>query len=177
MTRFQRYKQIFSAVITLITAGLILSSPTEGYKIVIYVLAIVFAFRGVTNIVYYFSMARFMVGGRTSLYIGVILLDLGFLTLTLTDVPHYYILLYLIAIHAFSGIVEMLRAFEARRVGAGSWKLKMCHGIINILIALAGIVFIRRLNVAVIIYCSGLVYSSVLRIISACRSNRPVYIQ
>lgn len=177
MTRLQKIKEIATALVYLLLAVIIMSSPTKGYSIVIYLLAALFFGRGITNIAYYFTMARFMVGGRTSLYIGIIMLDLGILTGTLTDVPHFYILAYLIAIHAFSGAVEVLRANETRRVGAGSWKLKMSHGMIDIIIAIVCIIFIKQLNVAVIIYCFGLVYSAVLRIISACRKTTLVYIQ
>ena len=136
-----------------------------------------FAVKGIRAIVYYVTMARFMVGGRTSLYNGIIFLDLGILTFTLTEVPHYYVLIYLIAIHAFSGVVEVLRAFEAKRFGAGSWRLKIGHGAVNIIMALLCVIFITHINIAVIVYGIGLIYSSLLRIISACRRTKLIYIQ
>ena len=117
-----------------------------------------------------------MVGGRTSLYIGVIMLDLGIVTATLTDVPHFIVMLYLIAIHAFSGIVEVLRALEAQRYKS-SWRLKLSHGLLNIVIAIACIVFIRHMHIAVVVYCSGLIYSAAMRIITAHRTRRLAYIQ
>lgn len=177
MTRFQRIKQIISAVFSIMMALIIMAAPTEGYDTVIFILACVFILRGITNVAYYFSMSRFMVGGRTSLYIGVILLNLGILTTTLSDVPHYIILAYLIAIHAFSGAVEVLRAFEARRLNAGSWKLKMGHGLFDMLLAGVCIIFLKRMNVAVEIYAFGILYSSVVKIITSFRKTKFVYIQ
>lgn len=177
MTRFQKIREISIAVITALISAVIMTSPADGYLTVISILAVVFMARGVTNVIYYFTMARFMVGGRTSLYTGIILLDLGVITATLTDVPHYYILMYLIAIHAFSGAVKVLRALEARRLHAGSWKLKMGHGIFDIILVIVCLVFIKKMHVAVEIYCFGLVYSSIIRIISACRKTDIVYIQ
>ncbi len=177
MTRLQRFREVVSAVVVILIALLIMLSPAEGYEDVIYILAGIFVIRGLAKVIYYFSMARFMVGGRWSLYTGIIMFDLGILTATLTDVPHYYILIYLIAMHAFTGAVEVLRAREAARFHSGSWKLKMGHGILDIVLALVCIIFIRKMSVAVEIYCYGILYSSIIRIISAFRKSKFVYIQ
>ena len=176
MTKFQRVKEIVFGLIMIFLAYVMMRFPKEGYEFIIFIFAVYFTLTGIRNITYFVTMARYMVGGRTSLYNGIILLDLGILTRELTNVPHYYVLVYLIAIHAFSGAVEVLRALEAKRFG-GSWKLKMGHGVVNILMALVCAVFIKYMNLAVIIYCIGLIYSSILRIISACRRTKLVYIQ
>ena len=175
MTKLQRIRDILLGIIMIMTAGLMLLLPDEGYLIIILVLSLVYSFQGLSTIIYFFTMARFKTGGRAILFKGVILLDFGILTGTLTDVPRIYRLLYLVGIHAFSGVVELLRAREAASFG-GSWKLKMFHGILDLGMALICIVFIRQLSIAVIIYASGLVYSAVLRIISACRRTRLIYI-
>ena len=86
-------------------------------------------------------------------------------------------LLYLIAIHAFSGAVEILRAMEARRTVDGPWKVKFSHGIVNILLALSCLIFIKQTNTALIIYSAGLAYSAVIRIISALRKTAFVVIR
>ncbi len=151
--------------------------PDDGYMFIIALISIYFTVKGIGTLYYYFTMARFMVGGRSSLYTGIIMFDLGMLTGSLTDVPHYYILVYLIALHAFNGAVEILRVQEARRSGATSWKLKMTHGIVDIIMALICVIFLKRLNVAVIVYSTGLVYSAIMRIASACRRTKFIYIQ
>ena len=169
MTAFRRIKEIIHGIISLGCAAEMLAYPSDGYTLVIYLLGISLTLYGLGTLIYYFQMARFMVGGRTMLYIGIIAFDFGVFTNTLTDVPHYYILLYLILIHAFSGLVEILRVMEARRYGAKSWRLKLAHGIINLVMAFSCIVFIKQLKAAVFIYSLGLIYSAVMRIISACR--------
>ncbi|MCR5338530.1 MAG: hypothetical protein K6E75_08225, partial [Lachnospiraceae bacterium] len=114
MTKLQRAGQLIWGLCMIIISLILMIVPREGYYVVIGILSLVYTVKGINTIIYYFTMARFMVGGKNSLYMGIILLDFGVLTGTLNDVPHYYVLLYLIAIHAFSGVVEILRAFEAK---------------------------------------------------------------
>lgn len=83
------------------------------------------------------------------------------------------------AIHAFDGLVSTLRANESRTYGA-HWRLKMAYGVTNILIAIAVIVgnaVFKEPRVTTYIYGIGLMYSAVLRIITAVRRTRIVYIQ
>ena len=177
MTKIQKIKEAAFGLISLAAAIIMMTDPSRGYDMIITLISIYLILRGLWRLIYYFQMARFMVGGRMTLYTGIIMFDFGILTRTLTDVPHYYVLVYLIAIHAFSGLVEILRVLEARRFGSRSWRLKLTHGIINILMAAACIVFIRNLRAAVFIYSLDLIYSGVMRIISACRRTVLIYIQ
>ncbi len=176
MTKLQRAGQLIWGLCMIIISLILMIVPRQGYYVVIGILSLVYTVKGINTIIYYFTMARFMVGGKNSLYMGIILLDFGVLTGTLNDVPHYYVLLYLIAIHAFSGVVEILRAFEAKKYGAKSWKLKMAHGILDFVMSAVCIIFMKKLQVAVIVYATALLYSAVLRIISACRKTKMVYI-
>jgi uncharacterized membrane protein HdeD (DUF308 family) len=151
----------------LIAVVFILFPSDEAYMLVIWVLAAGLAIRGIKDIVFYFVMARHMVGGKMILFQGVVVLDFAILTGSLSDVPKIYILLYLIGVHAFSGAIETLRAMEARKKVAGPWKLKLGHGIINFLLALSCLIFIRQTHTALIIYSIGLIYSAAIRILSA----------
>ncbi|MCR5687488.1 MAG: DUF308 domain-containing protein [Lachnospiraceae bacterium] len=176
MTRIRKIREILSALFMIALAALIIYSPSEGYYLIIVLLAVIFLMRGVSTLIYYITMARYMVGGRMILFSGIIMLDLGILTGTLTDVPHYYILLYLFAIHAFSGLVEILRAREAAGYG-GSWKFKVFQGLTDILVATLCIINIRNMNAAAVIYAAGMIYSAVLRIMSVFRRTKFIYIQ
>ena len=160
----------------LILAPVLMVFPENGYDIIITIIAAILFVRGFERIIYYFTMARFMVGGRTVLYTGIVLLDFGVISASLTYVPHYYILLYLIGVYAFTGAVEVLRAFEARSFG-GSWKLKIGHGLVNIALAALCVIFMKRMSIAVVVYSLGLIYSGVLRIITACRRSKLIFIQ
>lgn len=176
MTRLQRVKEIAMALVMLIAAVAMIMAPAEGYALIIVIVALYFTIEGIRKLVFYFTMARFMVGGRSILYMGILMLDFGILATSLTDVPRIYLLLYLIAANAFDGVIEVLRAVEARKYGS-SWRLKMIHGVLNLVIAICCIVFINRPNAAVFIYCFGMIYSAFMRIASACRQTKFIYIQ
>ena len=177
MTKIRRINNIIIGLIMIVTAILLIRYPQEGYNVILLFLTIALIFSGIASLYYYFSMARFMVGGKVSLYKGVILINLGIFTGSLENVSHVYILVYLALIHAFSGLVEILHANESRKYGAKSWKLKFSHGIINVLMALACVFFMKQQNTAVIIYCLGLLYSGIIRIITAFRKTTFIYIQ
>ena len=176
MTKLKRVTNIVTGLLMILFGILLIVSPDDAYVLVISVLSLTFAFIGLRDLVYYFTMARFMVNGRLILYKGAIFLDFGLVSASLIDMPRIYLILYLVAMHAFSGVVEILRAKEAKGYGA-SWRLKFSHGIVNILLALCCLVFIRMTNMAIYIYAMGLLYSAAIRIITAFRKTTLVYIQ
>jgi uncharacterized membrane protein HdeD (DUF308 family) len=168
MTIFQRIRRILIGLVMLGVAILFLIDPDDdAYEFVIGILTLGLAIKGIKDILFYFTMAKHMVGGKIILFQGVVVLDFAYLTGSLSDVPKIYILLYLIAIHAFSGAIEILRAMESRKAVEGPWKLKLGHGIVNFLLAISCLVFIKQTGTALIIYSIGLIYSAVMRIISA----------
>ncbi len=176
MTLIGRITNIVTGIV-MILVGIILVLDTEdSYLVVIAILGLTLLAEGVRSIIFYFSMARNMVGGRAMLYKGAILMDFGVFTLTLNDVPRGYVLLYLISIHAFAGLVDILRALEAARLES-HWKLTMAHGVVNFVMALLCIIFLKSPNTVIYIYASGLVYSAFFRIARAFRRNRIVFIQ
>ena len=117
MSKFQRVGNIILGLIMILLAAILFIIPKEGFYVVIAILSIGLTVIGVKEIIYYFSMAIHMVGGKRSLYRGVIILEIGLFTMSLYDVPRIFVLLYLVAIHAFSGGVDVLRAFEAKKKG------------------------------------------------------------
>lgn len=177
MTKLQRIKEIVIALIMILGALFMMFNPKVSYPFIVFFLALCFIARGISSIWYYFTMARFMVGGRESLFMGVIWIDFGVLTASITGVPHYYVLLYLVGMHGFSGVVRVLRTLETRRTGSSSWKLKLTHGIIDIAMAILCIVFIKQLNITGIIFGIGVLYSAVMRIVTACRKTALIVIE
>ena len=119
MTLIQRITRVLIGLVMLAVSAIFLAVPgNDAYTIVIFVLATGLTVKGVKDIVFYFTMARHMVGGKIILFQGVVILDFALFTASLSDVPKIYVLMYLLAIHAFSGIVEILRAMEARRTNS-----------------------------------------------------------
>ena len=156
---------------------LIVVPSDEKYRLVIDALAFGLAVKGAKDIVFYFSMARHMVGGKMILIQGVIILDFALLTITLAYVPDTYMLLYLIGVKAFAGVVETLRALESRRTVEGPWKLKMLHGTVDFALAVLCLFYVNEIDMAIIIYGAGLIYSGVLRIIDAFRRTAFIVIE
>ena len=168
MTIFRRIRTFLSGLLMMIAAVLFVIIPGDDkYMIIIGIIAVGLAFKALNDIIFYFVMARHMVGGKMILFQGVVVLDFAILAASMSHVPKIYILLYLAGIHAFSGVVETLRAMEARRAVDGPWKMKFSHGIVNLVLATACLIFIRQSNTALIIYSLGLMYSAVVRLFDA----------
>jgi uncharacterized membrane protein HdeD (DUF308 family) len=176
MSKLQRVNSFIFGVLMLIMAAFMLEFRDSSYMFILFFLGMGYFITGIGRLIYFFTMARYMVGGKVSLYRAVILIDFAVLTLSLADVPKIYILLYLAVINVFAGIVEVLRANETRVNGSKNFKLKLFHGIFNIVIAVCCIVFLKYPHTAVIIYCIGLVYSAIIRIVTAFRRSTFVYI-
>ena len=116
-----------------------------------------------------------MVDGKLTLFYGIISLDLGMFAYTLQDIPPIYIVLYLLITHLFSGVVDVLRAMEARRLGS-RWRLNIAIGTANILLAFACGFCLHRLSLLTYVYVIGLVYSACLRMAQAFRRSAIIYI-
>ena len=177
MTIFQKATSALWGFASIIVAIVMLIFPAGSYVYVLFLLSIGFLASGIGFLTYYFPMARYMVGGKLMLYKGVLLVDFAILTESITDVRRAYVIVYLAAIHAFTGMVEILRAREAGSVGAKSWRLKFIHGFVDIVLAVCCIIFIKKTNTAVFIYSIGLIYSGFMRLVTAFRKSAFVYIQ
>ena len=173
----QRIFSIILAAVYVAAAILILSSPELGYLPVVLLLAASLILTGIRSLIYYFTMARHMVGGRISLYVAVLTLDLGAFSIAMADAAPVYIVLYLFATHAFSGGVDIMRALEAKKYRAKSWRFRLISGIINIAVAFACLIFMRYTEVFVWIFALGLIYVAVQKLINAFRRTSVVYIQ
>lgn len=177
MNSFQRIKKILGGCLMFLCGFFFLTIPEEAYVMVVLILGLTLAVRGIRDIVYYFSFARYMVGGKVILFQGVIMLDFAMLAGGLSDLPKPIVLMYLIIAHAFAGVVEVLRAMEAKRTVDGPWKLKFSHGIINFLLSLFCLVMIRRANIPVLVFSLSLMYSGVMRVIDAFRRTTFILIK
>jgi uncharacterized membrane protein HdeD (DUF308 family) len=180
MTLRQRIGTIAAALGSFLSAWLMLKMGEEGVLLVTLMLSVSLIAMGVRSLIFYFTMARHMVDGRSSLYIGVIILDFGIFTLSVSQNYGLFIMVYLLAFYAFTGVMSILRALEERRFGASAWKLKLAEGIVSIAFAGAAVAFgLFRGNMAALtrIYAAGLIYAACLRLASAFRKTAIVYIQ
>ena len=177
MTKLQRIRNSIYGAAMMVVAILLTVFPKDAYGAVIVLLALSLLVSSIASLLYYFTMARFMVGGKMVLYRGVIILDFAIFTGTLVDVPRAYILIYLAVIHLFSGLVEILRSRETRGTGGRGWRLKLFHGLLNVAVSVSCIVFARKTNAAVYIYCAGIFYSGLIRLIQSFRKTTFAYIR
>ena len=178
MGKFQRIRSVVSGIFMIaLSIVMLLLEPETSFLLAAVILSLTLLIAGVRSLVFYFTMARHMVGGKMLLYVGLIILDFGIFTMTLTDVPHLYLIVYLLVTHAFGGVIDILRTLEARRNGAASWKLNASQGIVNLLVAVLCLFSLHSTRLLMILYCLGLLYSAVVRIISAFRKTAIVYIQ
>ena len=177
MSSGQRIKNILIGIAIILGALILIAFPEDGIIITASILSLSLFIYGIKTLIYYVTMARHMVGGRIMLYLAVVVLDLGMFTMMLTNIPKIYIVLYLVVVYAFAGVVSILRALEAKRYQAPMWKLSLISGIINVVIAILCIIFMRSTNMIVYLYCAGLIYSAIVRIVTAFRETSIVYIQ
>ena len=179
MSFTQRARAVLGALGSFLGAGLMVALEEEGYLLVLIFLSVSLMLYGLRELIFYFTMARHMVDGRAALYMGIIVLDFGAFAMTITDQAGVFIALYLLGAYAFSGVIDILRALEAKKQEAGSWRLNLTEGILNLVFAIGAAVFgllIGDMQDLTLIYASGLVYSGILKLISVFRKSAIVYI-
>ncbi len=177
MTRIQRIQAVLAGMAMIACALVMMVFPQYGYAFRVLVLAFSLTVYGLRKLVYYFTMARHMVGGRAVLYVGIIVFDLGMFTGSLTDIPQLHIVAYLFAVHLVTGGLSVARGVEAKKAGASLWRFSMSYGIANLLIAAACLASLwLQEEVLVYAYAIGLAYAACVRIASAFRRTAIIYI-
>lgn len=177
MTKRQRLYNFIAGIGMLALAVILELQPELGCDLIVGILCVSLLLHGIRQIVYYFSMARFMVGGKRILHRGILFLDIGIFTVAIAAIPRTYVLLYLLGYNLFVGVVEILRALEARKLHQHSHKLKLVQGILNVLLALVGLFFMKSESLMISLYCTGLVTSALERIGNSFKKTAIVYIQ
>ncbi len=177
MSRMQKIKSFIGGLFLILISIFLIVFPEGGLGFVAFVLSLTMIVTGLRYLTYYLSMARHMVGGKSILFYSVILLDFGLFTMALSDIPRIYLALYLMFINVFSAVLEIVRGIDAMRKKSPSWKFSMSQGIINLVLAFFCVVFIRSETVLVYIFCFGMLYNGIVKVISAFRRTAIVYIQ
>ena len=180
MSKLRRAASIITGLLQIALAIVILLNNDIGFLVIFLIISIGMTVDGLKNLIFYLTMARHMVGGKSLLYRGLIMLDFGVFSLSLADIPRVMLILYMLGIHAFNGAVEILRALEAKRYKSGNWKLTMGFGIANIavpVIAVAAGLLTGSMTLVIGVYSVSLIYSAIGRIITACRKTAVCYIQ
>ena len=179
MSYFTRIKEIIAGLIVALFGILLMLSGDEGKVTVVIVISFYLLFSGFRLLWYYVRMARHMVGGKNVLIRSIITLDFGLVTVTMISMSNVTILIYLLGIFAFTGVIDILRALESKRNG-GAWKFKLINGFFYIFFSISLIVsglFLDQPKYLVYAFGATLIYSGIVRIVTAFRRSAIVYIQ
>lgn len=176
MSTGRKILNLATALVMIASSVILLAVPDIGGVIVVILLFAAFLIYGIRRLIYYFTMARHMVGGRSMLYMSIVIIDAAFFTFTVFNSASLVIMIYLIFLYAVSGVFEILRALEAKRMETPSWKRTMFFAVGNLVIAVLCGVFIRQEQIAVLIFSAGLIYSAVLKILDVFRKTDVLYI-
>ena len=178
MNSIQRIRKFLSGLGMLLGSAILITAPEDGYYIVAFLLSVSLLLTGIRSLVYYITMARHMVGGKTILYKSLVLMDLALFTLTAITIPKFYLICHLLISHGFSGLVDMLKAMEDRKLQAPSWRMSLIYGLGNLVTAVAAFTCLLRSSTDLVmyIYCVGLAYSAVMQMASAFRKTAIIYI-
>lgn len=182
MSQWQRIKSFFIGIFLLLFAVVMLTIPEEEYDVITIIIALMMIVYGLRLLFYYGTMAKHMVGGKSILYEAIIILDLGLFTISLSSTVSnpYIILFYLLTIYAFTGVIDILRAFEAKNNGARSWRFKFFSGIVMVVFAILLVVLsiaFKQREILLDGFCISLAYAAIVRIVNAFRKTAIVYIQ
>ena len=180
MNLFQRIKSFAAGIFYLLIALALALTPNSSLDSIYWIISIMMLLYGARLLWYYFSMARQMVGGKVILYQAIIVLDAALFTMSLASLEDYIVLIYLLGIYAFSGAIDILRAFEAKKNTSPVWKKKIIIGFAEagfavVLVVLA--VILRNTDILVYGFAVSLASTAVLKIYDAVRETAIVYIQ
>ena len=167
MNRFTRIWRVLTGVFTIIISILMFENPDMGYILATIILGSVLFFRGLKQLIYFFSMGIHMVGGKMILYRALITMDVGFFTITIHGIGQRYIMFYFTMYYIYAGIVSIFKAFESRRFEAGTWKMSFISGIYDVSIAMICLFNNNSEKIKLDILCLTLIKSAFTRIIIA----------
>lgn len=166
----RRFLNILLALLTIACAVIILFVPDEGVNIALGIFAILLFVYSIRTFIYYFSLARHMVGGQIILFIAVFTLCVTLFALNIQRAPDSAVSTILVVILIAAGVVDLLRAREAKKGGAPSWKFNMVNAIIEIVLAVLCQVFnATDPEVTSYVFAITMFYSGISRIVASFR--------
>ena len=172
----RRIGNIVLSLLMVACCVLLMGAPDSAIVLVAFVLGIWLLASGLKSLVYYFTMARHMVGGLRLLFIALITIDIGGFVLLFIYQPKISIVLYLVGYNMFTAIIGIVRVVESKMVDS-HWKASLFHSIVNIALAIACIAFINSDQVVIAVFCIGLFYQACVRFVRAIRPTEIIYIK
>ena len=154
MTRINRIENFLIGLLMIAGSIALAINPEESLPVITAIMSVSLWIYGIRMMVYYLTMARHMVGGLRVLFRAILMLDLGYFAMGLTEIPLLYVMLYLAV-----------------------WRLNFFQGAVDVVTAALCLIMIRSTKLAVYIYAAGVLYSGCIRVIQAFRKTTSVYVQ
>ena len=176
MSKLRRAGNIILSLLMIVCSILLFLDSEDAPMVVAVALGIVLLISGLRKLMYYFMMARHMVGGLLILFIAIITVDIGGFAILLTDEPRLSLALYIVGYNSFTAIIGIVRVVESKMIDS-HWKASLLHSIINLALAVACLVFINSDQILIGIFCIGFLYAAFTRLVRAIRPTEIIYIQ
>ena len=175
MGKLARIKDLIISIFMIVFAFVLLIWPQYGPPVIMVIFGAALLFYGIYSLIFYCTRAVHMVGGKSVFYKSVLLMDLGVFMLSAFKGSERLVMLYLLVLLAASGAIDIVRALEFRKQGAG-WVLRAIAGVVTILLLIVGFIYRKDPSTMVYVFCIGLLYSAATRIVAVFRKTAVVYI-
>lgn len=155
---------------------ILVSKDDTGYFVSCIITGAYITIQGLYKMIFYFTSARCMVGGEKTLINGFILTDLGLLSFFVLLEKPILGVLYLIGLYLFTGVLNILRAFEMKKNQSKRWIFKFLMGLFVVGVAVVCFVFGDVKDVIYLILGIAWIVSGVEEIISALSKSALDYV-
>ena len=173
MSKKKRVWNIIVAIFMIQSALFLMIIPEIAFMIIAMFVGMMLTFRGIKFLFYYSTHACHMIGGKKILLV----FDVGIFSISLIDQAQMIMIFYVVAIHLVAAVLNFARAVSNRGDGNPGWKIDLAQGIGNVAQVVLCLIFAGFVEIPVFIYCAGVIYSAILKIISSCKKTAIVYVQ
>ena len=180
MSKIQRFNSFIGGLLTVLLGFILFEAPFIGTDLIALIMSVSLICLGLKNLCFYAAMSRHMVGGKYSLFYGLIMTDLGICALMIKNFSPVYVMIYLLVIHSIYGATDIMLALQAKKLKSRSWRIKLLTGLGNLGIGAAAMIFGFTgddVFKVIYIYALGLAYTGIMRMANAFRRTAVPYIQ
>lgn len=177
MSIIRRLMKVFTSLVMIAIGIIIFTTPKDvSYTIVAIIIGVVIAYKGIKNFIFYLVSARHMVGGEKIFINSVILINLAAVSFFVLMESQLLAMLYLVTIFIVLGAIDILRAFEIKKVSSKRWIFKFAKGLIAIALGVICIVFIKSTELMLLMFAIGWIVMGVAGVISSFEKGSVTYI-
>ena len=180
MSKSKRVGYVLTGILIILLGLYLLLFPTYGIQVILLIIAASMTFYGLGLLTHYSSLSRHMVGGKYILYLGMIIFSLGIFTFTMRETRTLPVFIYLFVLFMFSGVLDVMKAFEEKKNKAPLWILRLLFGLLTVTMGILAVVscfVLKSTEGLTYLFSLALLYVGVSRIFKAFRKTAVVYIQ